>query len=149
MEAVAPVLVPVVRGRVQRPVLAVVETIVRALVVARAAELAADALVLALARVPLHAQAVAATIAPVLVATLALGPVKTLPPPLAHLVATAATALAAVVAQAAVVVHLCPGELITLRKDQKVWNLSLIHVFQHADIISGRIVTDVQKMQNQ
>ena len=103
MEAVALVLVPVVRGLVQRPVLAVVVTTARAPVVARAAELAADARVLALARVPLPAKAVAATIAPVLVATLALGPVKTLPPPHAHHVATAATAHAAVVAQAAVV----------------------------------------------
>ena len=103
MEAAALALVPAARGRVQRPALAVVVTIVRALVVARAAELAADARVLALARVPLPAKAIVATIAPVLVATLALGPVKTLPPPLAHLVATAATALAAVVAQAAVV----------------------------------------------
>lgn len=103
MEAVALALVPAARGLVQRPALAVVVTIARAPVVARAVELAADARVLALARVPLHAQAVAATIAPVLVATLALGPAKTLPQPLAHLVATAATVHAAVVAQAAVV----------------------------------------------
>ena len=92
-EAVVPVPARVARGRVQKPALEVVAIIARAPVQALAAELAADAPVLALAHVPPPAQAVVATIARAVVATLALADAKTLPKPLALHVATAAQAL--------------------------------------------------------
>lgn len=92
------------REHVRRLVQEAAATTAREHVKAHAAELAADVLALALALAPPHAQEAAATIAQAVVATLALAHAKTLPPPLAHHVATVATVLAARVAQAAVVV---------------------------------------------
>ena len=83
---------------VRRLVQEAAATTAREHVKAHAVELAADVLALALALAPPHAQEAAATIVPVVVATLALAHAQPLPPPLAHHVATIALVVVVVAA---------------------------------------------------